>query len=389
MRNAAVYGDEGADTLGHIAERYPLHIPNLVKMGLFEAYKAVCEVRSITIAENSALRENYGKDTRLEGSSFAASEKSKGKDTISGHWEMMGVPVLKPWLYMPYDYPSFPKDFLDALVEKADINGFLGNKGASGTVILDELGREHINLLKNGEKYPILYTSADSVMQIAAFQDLYGLENLYNLCKTARKLLDDMGMNIGRVIARPFTVSETGAFLRTGGRHDYSVPLPSPSLLKQLTEAGYYTVGIGKIPDIYSHEGISKEVPAAHNEDIFKALMFEVKQSKKASVIMSNFVDFDMMFGHRRDVVGYAKALEKFDEGIVALQESMSDDDLLIVTADHGCDPVFKGTEHTREFVPVLLWKRGIVPQKAKLCDTFAVVGKKTAEHIGFETDLF
>lgn len=376
--DAAAFGDEGSDTLGHIADNYDLNLPNMTDIGLLSAYRLV----------HSRSPKNMRDTENLKGVSFAAREVSKGKDTPSGHWEMMGVPVMKPWLYMPKEYPSFPLDFTQELAERADIDGFLGNKAASGTVIIEEVGKEHIELLKKGKRFPILYTSADSVLQIAVYEDLYGLENLYDLCKKARQLLDEKNMNIGRVIARPFTVQTDGSFLRTGGRHDYSVPLPKPSLLVQLVQAGYQTVGIGKIPDIYAHTGISKEVFAPHNEDIFKALLAEMDVSQDASLIMANFVDFDMMYGHRRDVLGYAKALEQFDNWLSVIQDKMTDDDLLIITADHGCDPMFKGTEHTREYVPVLLWGKGISPKPAEFADTFAVTGRIAAAHLDFKTDI-
>jgi len=376
--DAASFGDEGANTLGHIAEGYDLKLPNMADIGLLNAYKLV----------HSALPANMQNTNNLKGKSFAARETSKGKDTPSGHWEMMGVPVMKPWLYMQREYPSFPLDFTEELANRAGIDGFLANKAASGTVIIDELGKEHIELLKQGKRFPILYTSADSVLQIAVYEDLYGLENLYDLCKTARKLLDERDMNIGRVIARPFTVQPDGSFLRTGGRHDYSVPLPRPSLLVQLTKAGYKTVGIGKIPDIYAHTGISKEVSAPHNEDIFNALIKEMKESPDAALIMANFVDFDMLYGHRRNLSGYAKALEQFDSWLAEIESKMTDDDLLIITADHGCDPSFKGTEHTREYVPVLIWGKGITPQPAEFADTFAIVGRQAAAHLNFKTDI-
>lgn len=379
--DAAKYGDEGANTLGHIAEAIPnIKLDNMGKLGLWEAFHQANGFYPTGVIPSPK--------EEIIGSFGIARETSFGKDTPSGHWEMMGVPVLKDWLYMPYEAPSFPSSFLDEIAKRTNLDGFLGNKGASGTEILTELGSEHIRLLKKGKRCPIIYTSADSVLQIAVYEDLFGLENLYTVCKTARALLDEMDMYIGRVIARPFTFQEPDTFTRNPGRHDYSVPPPAPTLLEQLSLAGYKTTGIGKIPDIYAHIGITREVPAPHNSDIFSALLSEMTETegKDSSIIMANFVDFDMLFGHRRDVKGYGEELEQFDSWLPDIMKDMNQEDLLIITADHGCDPSYKGTEHTREYVPILTYSAITRKEPTNLGEfsTFAAVKDIASAHLDF-----
>ncbi|MBU1628754.1 MAG: phosphopentomutase, partial [Gammaproteobacteria bacterium] len=302
-----------------------------------------------------------------------ASEISYGKDTPSGHWEAMGAPVLFDWGYFPTEYPSFPDVLIEALVRESGIPGILGNKAASGTEIIKELGDEHVRTGK-----PIVYTSADSVFQIAAHENSFGLERLYELCKIARKLVDPY--NIGRVIARPFK-GDSGNYFRTGNRHDYSVPPHEETLLDRLVQAGGNVVGIGKIPDIFAHRGISVDIPADGNEALFNAMLKETKLAGDRTLVFTNFVDFDMKYGHRRDVVGYARALEAFDKRLPEFELLLQSGDIAIITADHGCDPTFEGTDHTREYVPLLVFGPGVQSGSIGHRKTFADIAQSLSKH--------
>lgn len=340
------FGDAGADTLGHIAawraqQGRPLHLPHLTDLGLGCA------------AELATGRRPTGLEAPpTAGLYAAAAELSHGKDTPSGHWEMAGVPVTFDWGYFPRTTPCFPAALTDALISAGDLPGILGNCHASGTVILDELGAEHLATGK-----PILYTSADSVFQIAAHEDSFGLERLYALCRTARQLVDPY--RIGRVIARPF-VGSPGNFRRTGHRRDYAVPPPAPTLLDHLLQHGGHTIAIGKTADIFAHCGIGQEVKAEGLDGLMAATLDALDQAPDRSLIFSNFVDFDSSFGHRRDVSGYADALEQFDRLMPSLLARLRPGDLLAISADHGCDPTWPGTDHTREYVPILLAGPGL-----------------------------
>jgi phosphopentomutase len=307
-----------------------------------------------------------------------AVENSKGKDTPSGHWELAGVPVMFDWGYYPETVPCFPEEMINALIEKTGIAGVLGQKHASGTVIIDELGLEHI---KTGK--PIVYTSADSVFQIAAHEQHFGLDKLYDVCQVARDLLYDD--NIGRVIARPFVGEVVGEFQRTANRRDYSVLPPAPTLLDKLTAAGREVISIGKIADIYAHQGITQKYKADGNEDLFMSTIDQLEHAPAGSLIFTNFVDFDSKYGHRRDTEGYAKALETFDEILPKLESKLQAGDLVIIAADHGCDPTQPGSDHTREHIPVLAFGPEIESKFIGRRESFADIGQSIAEYLGID----
>lgn len=376
--DAEKYGDEGANTLMHIAaacangdadkegvRKGPLSIPNLTKWGINGAAKISCGKDMPGLDTNADIKGAYG----------CAKEVSLGKDTQSGHWEMAGVPVLFEWGYFKPDYPSFPQELLDELIVKAKLPGVLGNKHASGTVIIEELGEEH---QRSGK--PIVYTSADSVFQIAAHEQSFGLERLYEVCEITRELVDKY--NIGRVIARPF-LGEPGTYQRTGNRRDYATPPPSPTLLDDLKNNGGTVTAIGKVADIYSHQGISKNVKAVGNDELFKTFIAEAKNAPDRSITFVNLVDFDMLYGHRRDVVGYAHALEKLDAMLPEFEQVMKPGDICVLTADHGCDPTWPGSDHTREHVPVIAVGPDVVPGPVGLRNSFADIGQSLAKHLG------
>ncbi|MFQ1049955.1 phosphopentomutase [Avibacterium paragallinarum] len=375
--DAEKFGDKGANTLGHIAQRCAeglanekgragkLHLPNFEKLGLGLAAKESC----------GELPAGFNPTPNLIGGYAYAKEISSGKDTPSGHWEIAGVPVLFDWGYFPEHENSFPQALLDRIVERAGLDGYLGNCHSSGTVILDQLGEEH---MKTGK--PIFYTSADSVFQIACHEETYGLEKLYELCEIVREELTDY--NIGRVIARPFVGNKAGEFSRTGNRKDYAIEPPAKTVLQKLVEEKQGDViSIGKIADIYAHTGITEKVKATGLEELFDKTLVEVKRAGENSIVFTNFVNFDSDFGHRRDVAGYAAALEYFDSRIPELLALMNEDDLLIFTADHGCDPTWHGTDHTREHIPVLLYGSQVPKQFLGKRDTFADVGQTAADY--------
>ncbi len=376
--DAKKFGDEGADTLGHIAEACargeanigrsgPLTLPNLSRLGLGKA------------AEESTGKFPPGLDNNADiiGAYGYASELSSGKDTPSGHWEIAGVPVLFNWGYFSDVENSFPQALLDKLVKRANLPGYLGNCHSSGTVILDQLGEEH---MKTGK--PIFYTSADSVFQIACHEETFGLDRLYALCEIAREELTEGGYNIGRVIARPFIGDNPGNFQRTGNRHDLAVEPPAPTMLKKLVdEKGGDVVSIGKIADIYAHVGITQKVKATGLDALFDATIEEMKKAGDNTIVFTNFVDFDSSYGHRRDVAGYAAALELFDRRLPELMALVKEDDILILTADHGCDPTWTGTDHTREHIPVLVYGPKVKPCSLGHRETFADIGQTVASY--------
>lgn len=376
--DAAKYGDTGADTLRHIAEycaagkadkegvrKGPLHLPNLTRLGLNGAAMASSGKPVPGLATDMPIQAAYG----------CAAEVSHGKDTPSGHWEIAGVPVMFDWGYFPPEYPSFPQKLLDELIKRAKIPGVLGNKHASGTDIIVELGEEH---QKTGK--PIVYTSADSVFQIACHEESYGLDRLYELCLIARDLVDEY--NIGRVIARPFTGSP-GKYTRTGNRRDYSIPPPAPTLLDKIVAAKGEVIGIGKVADIYAHQGITKSVKADGNMALFDAFLQEAKTAPDHSLVFLNLVDFDMLYGHRRDIIGYAKALEDLDARLPEFEKLMKPGDLAIITADHGCDPTWEGSDHTRENIPVLAFGPSVEEKAIGKRSTFSDIGQTLAAHLG------
>ncbi|QHM73932.1 phosphopentomutase [Mixta intestinalis] len=379
-KDADKFGDTGSDTLGHIAQacfngeadvgrKGPLHLPNLTALGLGKAAEASTGTFPLGLDPNADIIGAYA----------YASELSSGKDTPSGHWEIAGVPVLFDWGYFSDTENSFPPELLDKLVERAGLPGYLGNCHASGTVILDKLGEEH---MKTGK--PIFYTSADSVFQIACHEETFGLQRLYDLCEIAREELDKGNYNIGRVIARPFVGDKAGNFQRTGNRHDLAVEPPSPTILKKLVEEKQgEVVSVGKIADIYAHVGITKKVKATGLDALFDATIKEMAEAPDNSIVFTNFVDFDSTWGHRRDVAGYAGGLELFDRRLPELMALVKEGDILILTADHGCDPTWRGTEHTREHIPVLMYGPGIKPGFLGHRETFADIGQTVAKYFG------
>ncbi|VAX76256.1 Phosphopentomutase [Serratia symbiotica] len=376
--DADLFGDQGADTLGHIAEacargeanigRYgPLTLPNMNSLGLGKA------------AEASTGKFPLGLDTHVQiiGAYAYASGLSSGKDTQSGHWEIAGVPMLSNWGYFQNPQHSFPQALLDTLVKHAELPGYLGNCHSSGTVILEQLGLEHI---KTGK--PIFYTSTDSVFQIACHEETFPLDRLYRLCKITRNILTKGGYNIGRVIARPFVGEQPGKFRRTGNRHDLAVEPPSPTVLKRLVdEKGGEVVSIGKIADIYANVGITKQVMAAGINALFDVTLMEIDKAGDNTIVFTNFVDFDSSYGHRRDVVGYATALELFDRRVPELLKRVNGEDIVIFTADHGCDPTWSGTEHTREHIPILIYGPNVTPGSLGQRHSFADIGQTVASY--------
>lgn len=375
--DAPHYGDAGANTFGHIhmacaegkadkpsLRNGPLKIPNLARVGL---YHSAISSSGIPLVDLSHLE----KPTGYYG---YAVEQSLGKDTPSGHWELAGVPVQFEWGYFPREIPCFPETLIQEFTQKANLPGVLGEKHASGTTIIEELGEEHI---KTGK--PILYTSADSVFQIAAHEDYFGLARLYEICEIARELVDKY--NIGRVIARPFQ-GNAPSFFRTGNRRDYSTLPPEPTLLDRLKKEGREVIAIGKIADIFAHQGVTQTIKTSGNMALFDATLDAMKTATPGSLIFTNFVDFDSSYGHRRDVAGYAHALEAFDARLPELWSVLDEGDLVIISADHGCDPTFPGTDHTREHVPVLAFGLNVPSQFIGRRDSFADIGQSIAEYL-------
>lgn len=377
--DAEKFGDVGSDTMGHIAEQCdkgladngdrkgPLSLPNLSKLGLAMTHKE----------STGHFAPGMDVDAEIIGAYGHAAELSSGKDTPSGHWEIAGVPVLFDWGYFTDKENSFPKELTDRILERANLPGFLGNCHASGTQVLDDLGEEH---MKTG--MPIFYTSADSVFQIACHEETFGLDNLLSLCQIAREELEDY--NIGRVIARPFTGPKSGEFERTGNRRDLSLEPPATTVLQKLVdEKGGDVISIGKISDIYAGCGITKKVKATGIPALFEATIDQIKEAGDKSIVFTNFVDFDSAYGHRRDVAGYAAALEYFDGRLPEILDILQEDDILIITADHGCDPTWPGTDHTREHIPVLAYGKKLPAGSLGRRDTFADIGQSLADYFG------
>ena len=370
--DAADYGDAGADTFGHIAAacaaaaRGPLRLPNFARLGLPQAHAAA----------HGQPAPGFETMPVPEGLWGYAMERACGKDTPSGHWETAGVVLTQPFGIFGRAEHSFPEPLLQALVTQGRLPGVLGNCHASGTEILERLGAEHV---RSGR--PIVYTSADSVFQIAAHEEAFGLQRLYALCELARKLLADY--NIGRVIARPFTGTAETGFSRTPHRHDYALPPPAPTLFDALLAAGGKVVAIGKIGDIFAHRGVSRCVAAHGHAALFDATLAALSQAGSGSLIATNFVDFDSVYGHRRDVFGYAAALEALDARLPELFAALRPDDLLVLSADHGCDPTWPGSDHTRECVPALAFGPALAPRALGRRDSFADLGQSMASHLG------
>ena len=360
--DAAQFGDEGANTFLHICDRMPLKLPNMASLGL-------------GLAAQSAGGRNPFPDANLIGRWGHAQEVSQGKDTITGHWEIAGVPVPFKWHYYPDTAASFPKALLNEIIARAKLPGLLGGTHASGTQVIEDLGEEHVRTGK-----PIIYTSADSVIQIAAHETHFGLQRLYDVCKIARELTYDI--KVGRVIARPFLGETAKTFERTGNRKDFAITPPSPTLLKIASDAGRHVIAVGKIGDIYAHVGTGEEVKVSGNAAMMEKIIELMPRLREGGFLMTNFVDFDTNHGHRRDPIGYGKLLEAFDAELPRVFAQLQIDDLLILTADHGNDPTWAGTEHTREQIPVMVYGKSLTPGSFGHRKTFADIGQTIAHHL-------
>ena len=358
--DAAAFGDAGTDTLGHIAESVGnLHIPNLQKLG----------IANMKPLKNIApVEEPKAYYTRLN-------EASNGKDTMTGHWEMMGLHITKPFL--TFTEHGFPKELIEEL-EKRTGHKVIGNKSASGTVILDELGEEEI-----ATGHMIVYTSADSVLQICGNEETFGLDELYRCCEIAREITMKDEWKVGRVIARPYVGKKKGEFKRTSNRHDYALKPFGRTALNVLKDAGYDVISVGKIYDIFDGEGIT-ESNRSKSSVYGMEQTIEIAQRDFTGLCFVNLVDFDALWGHRRNVTGYAQELERFDVKLGELLEVLKEDDLLIITADHGNDPTYTGTDHTREKVPFLAYSSSMKePKKLKEASTFAIIGATITDNFG------
>ncbi|MFR3256080.1 MAG: phosphopentomutase [Lachnospiraceae bacterium] len=362
MDNAADYGDVGCDTFGHIADKVPeIKIPNLIRMGLTQLHPA-------PVLTSPQPSECIGKYARLN-------EKSNGKDTMTGHWEMMGLEIKTP--FQTFTDTGFPKELIEAL-EKETGHRVIGNKAASGTEILDELAEEEI---KTGAM--IVYTSSDSVLQICGNEETFGLDELYRCCKIARELTMKPEWKVGRVIARPYVGKKKGEFKRTANRHDYALKPYGKTAMDALKEAGFDVISIGKIRDIFDGEGITQAIRSKSSVQGMEQTI-ECLDQDFTGLCFTNLVDFDALWGHRRNPQGYAEELEKFDVLLGQFLEKMKEDDLVIVTADHGNDPTFKGTDHTKERVPFLAYSPSM-KTSGKIDDQncFAVIGATIADNFG------
>ncbi|WP_286261041.1 phosphopentomutase [Thalassotalea atypica] len=365
--DAEQFGDVGANSFFNIGECYknefnkPMVLPNLARMGL---------VRACQQASNKVI--NVEDVDQHKGAYGYAAEISTGKDTPSGHWEMAGVPVLFDWHYFTDKENSFPKELQQQINSATGFEGMLANCHASGTDIIAKLGEEHI---KTG--LPICYTSADSVFQVAAHEEHFGLDNLYQYCQTVQKIVGPM--NIGRVIARPFIGDNASNFARTGNRRDFSILPPAKTVLDKLTDAGGTVISVGKIADIFAHQGVSIKTKATGINALVDATIEHIKTADDNSLIFTNLVNFDQDFGHRRDPIGYAQALESFDKRLDEIKTTMNDDDVLFLTSDHGCDPTWQGSDHTREYVPVLAYHHHIASVDLGERSTFADLGQTIA----------
>ncbi|HZB46141.1 MAG TPA: phosphopentomutase [Pyrinomonadaceae bacterium] len=359
MPDAAAWGDAGSDTLGHICASRAVELPNLQRWGLGN----IRPLAGVPPAESP------------HASVGRCALRSNGKDTTTGHWEMVGIVLEKAFPTYP---EGFPAEVVERFVRETGVPGVLGNYPASGTEIIKQLGEEHVRTAK-----PIVYTSADSVFQIAAHEEVIPVPRLYEICETARRLLRGEH-EVGRVIARPF-VGAPGAFKRTENRHDYAVPPPRENLLPLLSAAGLDVVSVGKIASIYDSTGVTEELPGKNNDQSIDQTIHALRADTRG-LVFSNLVDFDMLYGHRRDVEGYARALEHFDARLPEIEAALRDTDLLIITADHGNDPTYRGTDHTREYVPLVVYgkrARAGVPlgDRASLAD----IGQTIAENFGLK----
>src|SRR4030095_16641948 len=356
MPDAPEWGDAGSDTFGHILESRKVRLPNLQRYGLGN----VRPLQDLTAIEHPI------------GSYGRCALRSNGKDTTTGHWEMAGIILERSFPTYPN---GFPASVIDRFIKETAVPGILGNIPASGTEIIKVLGEAHVNTRK-----PIVYTSADSVFQIAAHEEVIPLERLYEMCEIARGILDGEH-KVGRVIARPF-LGQPGAFYRTENRHDYAVPPPRENLLPALADEDLDVVCIGKIASIYDSLGVTQDLTAKNNEQSIDQTIKALNDSTRG-LIFSNLVDFDMLYGHRRDTEGYAKALEHFDERLPEIEAAMRDDDVMMITADHGNDPTFRGSDHTREYAPLLVYGKKARSTNLGTRESLADIGQTIAVNFG------
>ncbi len=353
LPDAAEFGDEGSHTLGNIQAQRPMDIPNMLSLGLGN-------IENSRLPHTDSPRGAFGR----------SAERTKAKDTTSGHWEMAGLPMSVPFRTYPNGFPRSVMNEFEMKIHR----GTLGNCVASGTVIINELGDEHVRTGK-----PIVYTSADSVFQIAAHEDVIPLDKLYKMCEIAREML--VGDNlVGRVIARPF-VGSNGSYTRTENRRDFALEPIGETILDRLSGRGLDVVGIGKIEDIFAHKGITTVDHTKNNHDGIEATLKYIREGS-GDFIFTNLVDTDMLYGHRNDVEGYASALEYFDKQLPRIIEALTDDDLLIITADHGCDPTTPSTDHSREYIPVLVYGKHVKPTDLGTLETFADLGATVVEYL-------
>jgi len=356
MPDAPEWGDAGSDTFGHILESRPLHLRHLQKYGLAN----IRPLANLPAIENPIG--SYGK----------CALRSNGKDTTTGHWEMAGIILDEAFPTYPN---GFPTNVIDRFVSETSVPGILGNIPASGTEIIKVLGEEHVKTKK-----PIVYTSADSVFQIAAHEEVIPIDRLYEICEIARRILDGEH-KVGRVIARPF-LGQPGSFYRTENRHDYAVPPPRENLLPALADEELDVVCIGKIASIYDSIGVTQDLTAKNNEQSINQTI-KALSNKTRGLIFSNLVDFDMLYGHRRDTEGYAKALEHFDSRLPEIEAAMREDDLMMITADHGNDPTFPGSDHTREYAPLLVYGKTARSVNLGTRNSLSDIGQTIAENFG------
>lgn len=365
-KDSALFGDEGADTLGHIAERVTLRMPVLDSLGLG---------RAASLSRGKALP-GFGAPLREDALWGYGVEVSQGKDTPSGHWELAGAGADFTLGYFPPGAPAFPRDLVAQIVEAGQLPGILGDCHAAGVALIEDLGEEH---LRSGK--PIVYTSVDSVLQIAAHEETFGRQRLYDLCERVREIVNPL--HIGRVIARPFVGSDRATFRRTPYRRDYAIPAPSGNVLDRAAQAQRAIVSIGKVGDIFGHRNTGEEIKGANDADLFDKTLAAMDALPDGGLLFANYVDLDTDFGHRRNVEGYAAGLERFDARMGELLPRLRAGDLLIVSADHGNDPTWRGTDHTREHVPIVGLRPGAGGSAIGRRETFADVGASIAAHLG------
>lgn len=359
LPDAAAFGDVGANTIAHIAEQTTgFALPNMQALG----YGNIDGMKGIVPVDNP--KGAYGR----------LAERSAGKDTVTGHWEMAGIYTKDGFPVYP---DGFPKEVMQAFLEQTGLKGYLANTVASGTAIIETFGKEHI-----ATGFPIIYTSADSVFQIAAHEQVIPVKRLYEICETARNVLTGKH-EVARVIARPF-VGEPGSFKRTANRRDFAVKPSSNNVLEHIKKAGLEVAAVGKIEDIFAQTGVTKAKHTKDNMDGVDVTLDYLKEVEQG-LIFTNLVEFDSMYGHRRDVSGYAKALREFDDRLPEIINAMKSEDILMITADHGCDPAFRGTDHTREYVPVLVYGQNVTPCNLHTMDTFACMGQTICDYLGVE----